>query len=232
MFAISDTVTIPAAMEFDFKGGCWFFRCVICHSWTRRKNRWTLAGVHICEGCARDHNDIGGALSLAYTADQEETARRIRRRAINDMSGHCDTASPDNDDSPGANWLYWLYNAVEDAWQSGRFGEDSGEDEESVIDEIADSQTPVYTHNRWQTFTDLCLYSEDVDDFTEGIEVKDSTDLDNLAGSIFREVAYRGASNWLQEKRENSKCETCDEFPCECCEECGKYYDCECATDE
>lgn len=232
MFVISESVTVPAAMEFDFKGGRWFFRCVICHGWTRRKNRWTLAGAHICEGCALDHNATGDALSLAYTTEREETARRERQDAIRDMADYCGVSSPDSDSSPGADWLYRLHRAVSEAWESGQFAPNSGEDRTEVFSRIADDQVPTYTHNRWQAFMNLCLYNEEIDEFSEGIEVKDSTDLTNLAGIIFFEVAYRGASNWFSEKCEDSKCEKCDEFPCECCEECGEYFDCACATDE
>lgn len=231
MFRISQETEIPGAIRDDLAvARLWRpFRCAAHRGWVFRGERFTLAGAPVCWRCALDYNEMVGALGAEYAEERDRETRRVRREALYGMQDHCGVSTPDSDSSPGADWLYWLHNAVSEAWDSGRFGPDSGEDETDVISEIADAHIPIYTHNRWQVFTDLCLYSEDVELYG------DTDNADKLTGaiaSVFSEIANWGMNSWISEKRENSKCEKCDEFPCECCEECGEYFDCECSTNE
>lgn len=224
-YAISDTNEIPAAIHLGKADNWrWWFACSLCGHWTLQRNRWDLAGAYVCQGCAGEHNEMSRRLQETY----EENKRRNRREAICDMQEHCGVSYPDSFDSPGAQWLYRLHNAITEAWESGRFGENSGEEESDVIWTLADNSVPIYTHERWSVFIDLCLYDEDVD--LSG-EIDNADNLTDAIYPVFHDIASRALHTWVYEKRENSKCEECDEFPCECCEECGKYFDCECESE-
>ena len=229
-------IELPAAVHVGTdKAHRWVFRCSICSGITLRRNRWTLADVHVCKGCAVAHNDVRFAEWEKYLRDvsdaymENETFDRdlalyLRREAIKAMETHCGTAYPDGDNSPGAEWLYQLHESAEEAWRTGRFGPDSGEDEQSVISELSDSAIEIYTYPRWKIFTDLCMWESEVEMF--GVIPEDPTDLTDIIGGIMGEVASVGLNSWLSEKQESAKCEECGEFPCECCEECGEYGEC------
>lgn len=66
-----------------------------------------------------------------------------------------DCMDPESTDSPGAQFL----DRVESDYRERI--EDESYDEDDTPHEIADSAVPVYTHDIWQTFTDLGAYQED-----------------------------------------------------------------------
>jgi hypothetical protein len=71
--------------------------------------------------------------------------------------------SPDSLESPGAQWL------VQVASYADELGDELAADNEHLSDDIteaADSVVPVYTHNRWQVFVDLCAYTEDIEEYS------------------------------------------------------------------
>ena len=91
------------------------------------------------------------------------------------------TPSPDSLDSPGANFLHAVYVSAVEART------DAPEDDPSdAAHEVADSAVPIYTHDRWQTFTDLCAYQEDLSEY--GPLPDDLTDAAALA---LYAIAYR-----------------------------------------
>lgn len=212
MYRISDTIDIPAA-EFLGKadGGKWVFRCLICNGLTLRKNRWTLAGAHICATCAMDHNEHGANLAEEYTRQKREE----RCTAVNAMYEHCDVIYPALD-SPGGQWLYQLHNAITEAWEYGRFGADSWEHRGDVISEMADTAEPVYTYDRWQIFVDLEAWKSGVDMEDMVKAPKHSGDMTDMAGFVLREIAYQAFDGWLREKLGDAECDDCGEYPCEC----------------
>lgn len=132
-------------------------------------------------------------------------------QAVNAMQDHCDVSYPDAPDSPGAVWLLNVHNGVQEAWDTGRFGEDSGEGADEVIWELAESVTPIYTHNVWQIFTDLCAYDHEAaeDGFTDGSPTE-------WAMGALNRIADQGMWSWLRNKREELACDECGEYPCEC----------------
>lgn len=67
-----------------------------------------------------------------------------------------DVRDPDSADSPGGQWLLQVATYADETAE----GADSIEDVEDAIDEAADACVPIYTHNAWQIWTDLCLYQE------------------------------------------------------------------------
>lgn len=214
MYVISEEIEIPAAVPNHMSRGWLWFRCSICDRFSLRRNRWTLADAHVCQGCAGAHNEHGQALEYEWANEQ----RFARWELINAMSGHCNTASPDNSDSPGVLWLLRVHNAMNEAWESGRFGPDSGEHESDVIWELADSAIPDYTHDRWQIFTDLCFHNEDVE--MSG-DIDNADKLTDAIMPVFSDIARRGMNSWLDEKREESpeeieECPDCLESVDEC----------------
>ena len=66
-----------------------------------------------------------------------------------------DCLEPDSPESPGAKFLE---RVADDYREAVEYGYDADESPH----EIADNAVPVYTHARWETFTDLGAYQEDV----------------------------------------------------------------------
>lgn len=93
-------------------------------------------------------------------------------------------ADPDTPDSPGARWL----RQVEASAQVLIDDEATGSDD---ISEQADLVVPVYTHERWTVFVDLCAYSEDISELSGGRISSDSNALTEAAGWALYLVAER-----------------------------------------
>jgi hypothetical protein len=79
--------------------------------------------------------------------------------------------------SPGARFLRSIAYSVEEAIEYGT--------SEDTPHEIADSAVPIYTHEKWATFTDLAAYTEDIEDFGP------ITDLDQAASIALYMIAER-----------------------------------------
>lgn len=215
---ISATIDLPTAETLGkINTDRWFrplFGCGICGSLTTVKGRHSVAGAHICRKCADDHNATVQSLSDAFAEHQ----RRERAERISAMHQHADVSYPDSHESPGAVWLLNLWDAISEAWDS----DDRARNNESgdVLSELADSAIPVYTHNRWQIFTDLCAYDADVEmrgDYDNG---DGAVDMTGMAGEVLCEIAYAAMSGWLDEKREESRCNECGDLPEDCyCDE-------------
>lgn len=99
------------------------------------------------------------------------------------ISGYSDgIGSPDNHDSPGADWLRHRRDAIVDAVRNGALviGGDIGPDDDAIgewITGAADDANEIYTHRRWLVFADLTMYEVDIDDLRG-----DDTDMTELAG--------------------------------------------------
>lgn len=81
------------------------------------------------------------------------------------LANLADVSSPDSAESPGAEWLA-LVHAV--AWELIEDTDNDTGDLENAHDDIterADGVVPIYTHNKWEVFVDLCAWQEDLDDF-------------------------------------------------------------------
>jgi hypothetical protein len=73
------------------------------------------------------------------------------------LAGMADALCPDAQDSPGAQFLEGVRDAVAEAIEYGQ-------DSDDARHEIADGAVPIYTHERWLTFVDLGAYFEDLDE--------------------------------------------------------------------
>lgn len=100
-----------------------------------------------------------------------------------------DIAGPDGETSPGAKFLTQVRDAVIEAleWKVENDDPDLAHAARVLRDdshELADAAVPIYTHTRWETFTDLAAWQVDVSEYAGGGE-----DMTTLAGIALYEVA-------------------------------------------
>ena len=110
-----------------------------------------------------------------------------------ELARMADCASPDDEHSPGADLLLGVQVDMAErfAWAA---------DNDAVVDddaahEVADGAVPVYTHERWQAFVDLCAYQEDITDYGT-----DAADMTEAAGVALYCIAERLAFTLLEEE--------------------------------
>jgi hypothetical protein len=116
--------------------------------------------VGVCDLCGHVRYE-GPRTWLCPVAVAESTleARQAWLKNINAyyMASIAEISDPSSLSSPGAEMLetvrsYLLESLEYDA------------EKPVPISELADSVLPVYTHDIWETFVDLCAYNEDVED--------------------------------------------------------------------
>jgi hypothetical protein len=101
--------------------------------------------------------------------------------------------------SAGAQWCVTVWDAAHEAWTEERFDHASDRADFDVASEIADAVNPIYTHNRWLIFTDLCAYSSE---YAEGDEAG-SGSMTAMAGGVLYEMANDAILNLVREWRED-----------------------------
>jgi len=107
-----------------------------------------------------------------------------------------DCMAPDSKESAGAKFLA---NVRDDTLErvQGISMDDFERETEDLTHEIADAAVPVYTGEKWATFTDLGAYQEDVFESSGG-----STDMDQLGSVALCMIAERLVSALLAELAE------------------------------
>lgn len=90
------------------------------------------------------------------------------------LAGFAGCASPDSPTSPGAQFLSDVRDRVAEWATQPRTDRQYGWELSDYAHEIADGCVPIYTHQRWQTFVDLCAYHYDASDY--GDLPRDMTD--------------------------------------------------------
>ncbi len=151
-------------------------------------------------------------------SNYSETLYSIKER-VHGLASDADCMAPDNWDSnagvhlreegeasPGARLLISVrddfVNSIEETLSDADFGPDGDalteleHFEGDSLHEIADGAPSVYTHERWQQFTDLGAWQQDISDFGE------ITDLTNAAGIALYEIAKTLLYTLLTEVRE------------------------------
>lgn len=100
-----------------------------------------------------------------------------------------DCHDPDTMTSPGARFLDRVESAFLDMEtpDEDRFGEE------------ADQLVPIYTHERWQVFVDLCAYEEDISEFGDY-----GDDLTRAAGVALYMIAERLLRALYEEAQDNA----------------------------
>ena len=101
-----------------------------------------------------------------------------------ELARMADCASPDDEHSPGATFLLGVQADMAErvAWAADN---DEVVDED-VVSEVAGGAVPVYTHELWQAFVDLCAYAEDISDYGT-----DAADMTATAGVALYCIAER-----------------------------------------
>lgn len=88
--------------------------------------------------------------------------------------------------SPGAVFLHNVYEAAEEARSYNPEDPYPGD----TAHEVADGCVPIYTHNLWATFTDLCAYREDLTEYG-------SADPEQMPATALYAIAHRLALHIL-----------------------------------
>lgn len=115
------------------------------------------------------------------TTTEETTVWQLARSA--------ECGDPDGLDSPGAMFLTHVAADVDELRERVADGEDVSD----VIHELADALVPVYTYERWQVFTDLAAWEQDVTDYAP-----DSSDMTEAAGVALYIIAERLLQDLVQ----------------------------------
>ena len=113
------------------------------------------------------------------------------------LAGMADCMSPDSLESVGAQFLGSVRDDVIERVEDIT-AEDFERETEDISHEIADSAVPVYTGEKWATFTDLGAYAEDVSEYAG-----ESSDMDKLSDVALYVIAERLASAILSELAES-----------------------------
>ena len=132
-------------------------------------------------------------MSINYLAKVEE----IKASRAYSLAGMADCMSPDTLMSAGAVFLCDVRDAVLELID-GLDDFDGANDFERLTEdathELADNAVPIYTAEKWSTFTDLGAWQTDVSDYVGGEE-----DLDKLGSIALYEIARTLADAILSE---------------------------------
>jgi hypothetical protein len=112
-----------------------------------------------------------------------------------DGYGFDDPPDPRPEGSPGAQFLRAVAHGVAD-----HLAEGDDDDPSDAAHEIADSAVPIYTHERWQVFTDLAAYQEDPSELGAAAD-----DLTAAAGTCLYIVARRLAEALIEAERSSDE---------------------------
>jgi hypothetical protein len=103
--------------------------------------------------------------------------------------------------SAGAVWCRQVWDAAREAYDGGRFDHEEP-NYSGVVDELSGSLEPVYTHNRWQVFTDLMAYQSEHAE--ELIGECAYTDMTTLAGDVLERMAWDAVQGLVMEWRKEN----------------------------
>jgi hypothetical protein len=119
--------------------------------------------VGVCDLCGHvRYQSPADWLCSVAVADSTIDARQAWLKSINAyyMASIIDSASPSSLSSPGAELLDGLrYYILE--WLNEN-------DEPLDVVQVVDSALPIYNHDIWETFVDLCAYNEDIEECATG----------------------------------------------------------------
>lgn len=93
--------------------------------------------------------------------EEEDDDREPEPPTVWQLARLADVADPDTPESPGARWLQQVASYAEEL---SEYASGTRVVEDAVTD-AADSLVSVYTAERWQVFTDLAAWTEDLADF-------------------------------------------------------------------
>lgn len=102
---------------------------------------------------------------------------------VYELSKMADVADPDHSESPGGEWLTYIY----ESWAEMRTQYD---DVDRMIAETADGSVPTGTHQGWLVYVDVCGYREDLTDY--GVTTTDMTEVCRLVLYVIAERLIAG----------------------------------------
>lgn len=129
--------------------------------------------------------------------------KTLETRNAYQLANLADVSSPDAPDSPGALMLLLVQSAV---WELLRAESDSDADvlRDMVGQEIDGVAPSIYTHEKWQQFTDLAAWEEDLSEWVGPGSDYDMDRLSNLAlWQIGERLAYRLIEEWEEIQADN-----------------------------
>jgi hypothetical protein len=139
---------------------------------------------------------------------ERQQAKRDRAYAAfghMDVNTSFDACGDDGEWSAGAEWCDTVFVTAREAWDQERFEHDSDRNDHDVASELADSVTPVLTHNRWLVFVDLCAYTSD---HAEESETRGGT-MTDMAGGVLYDMANDAIVALVEGWREDLSADTC-----------------------
>jgi hypothetical protein len=144
--------------------------------------------VGVCDLCGHvRYQSPREWLCSVAVAESTIDARQAWLKSINAyyMASFIDIATPASLSSKGAEFLdglrYYLL-----AW----FNEN---DEPVNVGQVAEYAVPIYTHDTWETFVDLCAYNEDIEDW-----VDESMDMNQRASMALYSIAERYVTTFCE----------------------------------
>ncbi len=144
--------------------------------------------VGVCDLCGHvRYQSPADWLCSVAVADSTIDARQAWLKSINAyyMASIIDSASPSSLSSKGAELLDDLrYYILE--WLNNN-------DEPLDVNQVANEALPIYTHDIWETFVDLCAYNEDIE-----VWVDENSDMNQQAGFALYVIAERFVTTFCQ----------------------------------
>lgn len=112
------------------------------------------------------------------------------------LARDADCASPDKQDSPGAEFLLRIQDSVNYVDEESLANDHDDDLASELAHEMADSAVPVGTHEMWQVFVDLAAYQEDPTELGATSE-----DMNRCAGVCLYLIGHRLAVSLIEERK-------------------------------
>jgi hypothetical protein len=117
------------------------------------------------------------------------------------LANEAGVSCPDNENSPGADFLLNVQEALIEALDNGvgvDLTDESGKLDDIIIN-VADEAPSIYTHQRFRELIDLAAYGEDL----EELGTPERFDLHDTTGAclfiVARRLCYRLVELWAEE---------------------------------
>jgi len=124
-----------------------------------------------------------------FVSESAQTQREHAYAVLDhmDITATFDACSSESTDqwSAGAVWCRNVWDAAREAWDQKQFDHESDRLDHDTACELADTLTPVYTHNRWLIFVDLTAYTSE---HAEESESRGGT-MTDMAGGVLYDMA-------------------------------------------
>lgn len=148
----------------------------------------------------------------------------LRERTVWSLARDANTYSPDDETSPGGDFLDTVRRTVIEAIES--LDNPDTDDIRALIDDAhgwVDGTVPVYTYTVWRTFVDLGAFEEDIDDM--GGPTEDMTRNAMTALYMIADRLFCGSVAEVADALDDEEEDEADEEESLWCEDCGARLD-------